>query len=87
MKVSITFGRTDINISMNELKDKPDWLLEAAQRLLEEKAYSEHAPVSKLKRLKASVKSIPDENLDYVLQVIAAHVNNKQLEEIISVLK
>ena len=83
---------------MNELKDKHDWLLEAAQRLLEEreslndelseeKAYSEHAPVSKLKRLKASVKSIPDENLDYVLQVIAAHVNNKQLEEIISVLK
>ena len=72
---------------MNELKDKHNWLLEAAQRLLEEKAYSEHAPVSKLKRLKASVKSIPDENLDYVLQVIAAHVNNKQLEEIISVLK
>lgn len=83
---------------MNEIKDKHDWLLEAAQRLLEErelmndglseeKAYSEHAPVSKLKRLKASITSIPDKNLDYVLQVIAAHVNNKQLEEIISVLK
>ena len=83
-----------INTNMN----KQDLLIDAAQRLLEghvdsdtklneETNYSVHAPVSKLKRLKASITSIPDKNLDYVLQVIAAHVNNKQLEEIISVLK
>jgi len=52
-----------------------------------EKQYSAHPPASKLKRLEANIKEIPKDKVGYVLSVIAAHVNNAQLAEILDYFK
>jgi hypothetical protein len=49
--------------------------------------YSVHAPVAKLNSLRKAISKIPNDKLDYILSVIAAHANNKQIKEIIEFMK
>jgi tRNA nucleotidyltransferase (CCA-adding enzyme) len=62
---------------------------ESYEPTIKEGEYSVHSPMRKIGKLRAalSVKKLEGDKLDYVFQVIAAHVTNQQLGEIISYLK
>ena len=68
-------------------------IYESAREVLEGKpltesyTYSKFAPAAKVKRLEAGIKSIPSGMVPYVIQIIAAHVSNEQLSEIVEAFK